>query len=168
LLEKAGKNNYGHRRAIADELNVDYKSVLLLTVAMMRPGDKVQSYEILAQALRLIEDQQWALIVVGSGSEELQVRSFFSAFKNRIVWLGKVEAERGDSGGVPDIVEHNVTGLLAKHLDVDDFTACVKSLIVDKDRRRTMGAAGAMNVARYHRIESAGQQLKKLLSDIPL
>jgi phosphatidylinositol alpha-1,6-mannosyltransferase len=74
----------------------------------------------------------------------------------------------GDSGGVPDIVEHNVTGLLAKHLDVDDFAACVKTLVVDKGRRRTMGAAGAMNVSRYHKIESAGERLKTLLSNIAL
>jgi glycosyltransferase involved in cell wall biosynthesis len=202
LLEKAGKDSDEHRRAIADELNIDCQSLLLLTVAMMRPGDKVQSYKILAQALRLIEDQAWVLLLVGAGSEESQVRSFFSGFENRIIWLGKVEADRlatlysasdifvwpavkespgmcfleamatgtpvigGDSGGVPDIVEHNVTGLLAKHLDVNDFAACVKTLVVDKDLRRTMGAAGAMNVTRYHKIESAGQQLKKLLSNI--
>jgi hypothetical protein len=49
---------------------------------------------------------------------------------------------------------------------VNDFAACVKTLVVDKDLRRTMGAAGAMNVTRYHKIESAGQQLKKLLSNI--
>ena len=204
LLEKAGKESNRHRRAIVDELNVDSQSVLLLTVAMMRPGDKVHSYEILAQALRLIEDQDWILLLVGSGSEEPQVRSFFESFGNRIIWLGRVEADRlatlysasdifvwpavkespgmcfleamaagtpvigGDSGGVPDIVEHNVTGLLAKHLDVDDFAACVKTLVVDKGRRRTMGAAGAMNVYRYHKIESAGERLKTLLSNIAL
>jgi glycosyltransferase involved in cell wall biosynthesis len=204
LLEKAEKDSNRHRRAIVDELNVDSQSVLLLTVAMMRPGDKVHSYEILAQALRLIEDQDWILLLVGSGSEEPQVRSFFESFGNRIIWLGRVEADRlatlysasdifvwpavkespgmcfleamaagtpvigGDSGGVPDIVEHNVTGLLAKHLDVDDFATCVKTLVVDKDRRRTMGAAGAMNVSRYHKIESAGERLKTLLSNIAL
>ena len=202
LLEKAGKDRDKHRRAIDREFNLDNQSPLLLTVAMMRPGDKVQSYKILAQALQSIEDQDWVLLVVGDGSEASQVRSFFSRFGNRIIWLGKVEAERlaglysgsdvfvwpavkespgmcflealatgtpvvgGNSGGVPDIVEHNVTGLLANHLDVDDFAVCVKSLLIDKDRRRAMGTAGAINVARYHRIESAGQELKKLLSDI--
>ena len=72
----------------------------------------------------------------------------------------------GNFGGVPDIVEHNVTGLLANHLDVDDFAACVKSLLLDKDHRRAMGAAGAANVARYHGLETAGQQLKTLLSEM--
>ena len=52
LLEKAGKDSDRHRRAIADELNVNSQSVLLLTVAMMRPGDKVHSYEILVQTVR--------------------------------------------------------------------------------------------------------------------
>jgi len=203
-LEKQGKNRIALRQAIIQQLSLNKRSTLLITVAMMRTGDKVESYRILAQALHLIEDQNWVLLVAGTGPEESQVRSFFTPFGHRIIWLGRVEEANlsrlyagadifvwpavkespgmcfleasatgtpvigGNSGGVPDIVKHNVTGLLAKHLDAEDFSACVKALVLDKGRRQSMGAAGAINVLRHHKIELAGQQLKKLLSNITI
>ena len=39
----------------------------LLTVAMMRPGDKQRSYEVLAEALSELQDLDWRLAVVGDG-----------------------------------------------------------------------------------------------------
>lgn len=40
----------------------------LLTVAMMRPGDKQRSYCVLAEALMALDDLDWRLAVVGDGT----------------------------------------------------------------------------------------------------
>ncbi|AVA25281.1 glycosyltransferase family 4 protein [Rhizobium sp. NXC24] len=62
----------------------------LITVAMMRRGDKFDSYVMLAQALELIRDREWTLTVIGDGPMRGEVRTLFSAFDaDRITWLGE-------------------------------------------------------------------------------
>ena len=62
----------------------------LITVAMLRRGDKFDSYAMLASALDLIRDQDWTLTVIGDGPMRGEVRSLFSAFgEDRIVWRGE-------------------------------------------------------------------------------
>ncbi|MBB3456173.1 glycosyltransferase involved in cell wall biosynthesis [Rhizobium sp. BK313] len=62
----------------------------LITVAMMRRGDKFDSYAMLAQALELIRDRDWTLTIIGDGPMRGEVRMLFSAFDNeRITWLGE-------------------------------------------------------------------------------
>ncbi|AYG62911.1 glycosyltransferase family 4 protein [Rhizobium jaguaris] len=60
----------------------------LIAVAMMRRGDKFDSYAMLAEALRLIRDGDWTLTVIGDGPMREEVRMLFSAFdSHRITWL---------------------------------------------------------------------------------
>lgn len=67
----------------------------LVTVAMMRPGDKMSSYTALAEALTLIADLDWSLAIVGDGPERAAVEALFSGFASgRIEWLG--ELSRGE------------------------------------------------------------------------
>lgn len=74
----------------------------LMTVAMMRAGDKMESYEILAASLRMIEDRPWTLGIIGDGPLRAEVEALFSGFTSgRIDWLGQRE---------PD----EIAGLLAK------------------------------------------------------
>ncbi|WP_112608701.1 glycosyltransferase family 4 protein (plasmid) [Rhizobium sp. WW22] len=62
----------------------------LITVAMLRRGDKFDSYAMLASALDLIRDQDWTLTVIGDGPMRGEVTSLFSAFgEDRIVWRGE-------------------------------------------------------------------------------
>ncbi len=62
----------------------------LMTVAMMRAGDKMQSYAMLAKALRLIEDRPWTLAVIGDGPMRHEVQALFAGFPTgRIEWLGE-------------------------------------------------------------------------------
>lgn len=64
----------------------------LVTVAMMRAGDKFSSYEALAQALRLLPDSGWRLSVVGDGPMRDDVRALFANFpEGQIEWLGQKE-----------------------------------------------------------------------------
>ncbi|QND18006.1 glycosyltransferase family 4 protein (plasmid) [Rhizobium leguminosarum bv. trifolii] len=64
----------------------------LMTVAMMRAGDKMDSYAMLAKALRLIEDRSWTLAVIGDGPMRQEVQVLFADFPGRIEWLGERNA----------------------------------------------------------------------------
>ncbi|MBY2916919.1 glycosyltransferase family 4 protein [Rhizobium leguminosarum] len=64
----------------------------LMTVAMMRAGDKMDSYVMLANALRLIEDRPWTLAVIGDGPMRQEVQALFADFPGRIEWLGERNA----------------------------------------------------------------------------
>ncbi|WP_017968226.1 glycosyltransferase family 4 protein [Rhizobium leguminosarum] len=64
----------------------------LMTVAMMRAGDKMDSYAMLAKALRLIEDRPWTLSVIGDGPMRQEVEALFAGFAGRVEWLGERNA----------------------------------------------------------------------------
>ncbi|QND41484.1 glycosyltransferase family 4 protein (plasmid) [Rhizobium leguminosarum bv. viciae] len=64
----------------------------LMTVAMMRAGDKVDSYVMLAKALRLIEDRPRTLAVIGDGPMRQEVQGLFAGLAGRIEWLGERNA----------------------------------------------------------------------------
>lgn len=63
----------------------------IATVAMMRPGDKFDSYRMLAAALaRLPESLPWTLSIVGDGALRAEVEALFSSLpRGRIVWQGE-------------------------------------------------------------------------------
>lgn len=62
----------------------------LVTVAMMRPGDKMDSYRMLAASLALIGDLDWTLEIVGDGPSRPEVEALFAGFApGRIVWHGE-------------------------------------------------------------------------------
>jgi glycosyltransferase involved in cell wall biosynthesis len=65
--------------------------VRLLTVAMMRAGDKLQSYRILAEALARVADEDWTLDVVGGGEARGEVERLFAAFGSRVAFHGRVD-----------------------------------------------------------------------------
>ncbi|TBC54134.1 glycosyltransferase (plasmid) [Rhizobium ruizarguesonis] len=64
----------------------------LMTVAMMRAGDKMDSYVMLAKALGLIEDRPWTLAVIGDGPMRQEVQGLFAGLAGRIEWLGERNA----------------------------------------------------------------------------
>jgi glycosyltransferase involved in cell wall biosynthesis len=67
--------------------------VRLLTVAMMRQGDKLASYRILAEALMQIADIPWSLDIVGSGEAREEIESLFATLDNRLRWHGQIEGK---------------------------------------------------------------------------
>jgi glycosyltransferase involved in cell wall biosynthesis len=72
----------------------------LVTVAMMRPGDKVESYRMLAQALGRIGHLPWTMSVVGDGPARDEVKAQFAGLRaDRIEWLGAIEP-----AAVPDVL----------------------------------------------------------------
>jgi glycosyltransferase involved in cell wall biosynthesis len=64
----------------------------LLTVAMMRPGDKLESYRRLAAALALLPgDLAWRLSVAGDGPLRAEVLALFAGLPaGHIDWLGQL------------------------------------------------------------------------------
>lgn len=59
----------------------------LLAVAMMRPGDKLASYQMLAESLRHVR-RPYQLLVAGDGVARPQVEHAFQSLRAKIVWLG--------------------------------------------------------------------------------
>jgi glycosyltransferase involved in cell wall biosynthesis len=56
----------------------------LLTVAMMRPGDKLASYRLLADSLHRLADRPWTLDIVGDGPAAAEVSALFATFGPRV------------------------------------------------------------------------------------
>ena len=75
-------------------LEVDHKPERnhLVTVAMMRPGDKLESYRILADALRRLLDLGWHLTVAGDGPARSQVEALFAGLPDgQVTWAGELD-----------------------------------------------------------------------------
>jgi glycosyltransferase involved in cell wall biosynthesis len=66
----------------------------LLTVAMMRPGVKMQSYALLATALRSFKEHDITLSIVGSGEAEQEVRALFQPLAIPCTFYGSVSPAR--------------------------------------------------------------------------
>jgi glycosyltransferase involved in cell wall biosynthesis len=63
----------------------------LITVAMMRAGDKFESFRMLAASLRLIGDAPWHLTVIGHGPLAGEVRELFAQMEpGRVAWKGEL------------------------------------------------------------------------------
>lgn len=66
----------------------------LIAVAMMRPGDKMASFSMLADALDLIADEDWTLSIVGDGKMRAELEQRFARFgPERIRFHGERSAE---------------------------------------------------------------------------
>lgn len=76
-------------RAAARALVPPPASPRLVTVAMMREGDKLASYLALADALERLLDRPWHLVVVGSGAAAEVVCARFASFpRGRVRFVG--------------------------------------------------------------------------------
>ena len=172
----------------------------LITVAMMRKGDKLASYEILADALTRLEDQPWTLEIVGDGPARAKIESLMAPLGPDRVWfLGQRPAEdmpallarsdmfvwpavneaygmalleaqaagipviAGDTGGVSEIVQHGVTGLLAPVGDAAALAAAMNGPLSDPARRAAMGRAAVDKVGRQHSLDIAAGRLNDIV-----
>jgi glycosyltransferase involved in cell wall biosynthesis len=57
---------------------------------MMRRGDKLASYRILADALERLRDRPWSLTIVGDGEARAEVEALFAPFRERVAFAGQV------------------------------------------------------------------------------
>ena len=67
--------------------------VEIITVAMMRTGDKLESYRFLAEALRPLLGRSWRLTIIGDGPARADVEQAFRGFPGeRCVFIGELPA----------------------------------------------------------------------------
>ncbi len=82
------------RAALAESHGLDPAQPWLLVVAMMRPGDKLASYRLLAEALHRLRGSGWQLLVAGDGPARAEVQAALGAGpRNRVRLLGEVTAD---------------------------------------------------------------------------
>jgi len=72
----------------------------------------------------------------------------------------------GAHGGIPDVIEDGVTGLLVPHGDVDALCRALESLLTDPARAKEMGARGKGLVARTFSFEQFQARLVGMLEDV--
>lgn len=85
-----------HRAALiaATGAVLDPNRPWLLTVAMMREGDKLASYRLLAQSLHSLPDIDWQLIIAGDGPAKAAVQAAFSwARPDQVIFVGEAQNE---------------------------------------------------------------------------
>jgi len=80
------------RRVLGERFRVDPGLPWLLSVAMMRPGDKLASYRALGSALSHLVDLGWQLLVVGDGPARVDVEAALAPLgAERVRYLGRLE-----------------------------------------------------------------------------
>ncbi len=80
------------RRGLAAAQGLDQSRPWLLAVGMMRPGDKLASYRILARALAGLLDLPWQLLVAGDGPARGEVEAALALLgPGRVVQLGRLD-----------------------------------------------------------------------------
>lgn len=68
--------------------------------------------------------------------------------------------------GVPEVVAHERTGLLAAPGDEAGLAACVRRLLADARERARLGEAASRRVAAEHSLEAAAESLRRRLGDL--
>lgn len=172
----------------------------LLTVAMMRAGDKLASYRLLADALEPLQNRPWTLDVVGDGEARGVVEGLFRRYGDRVRFHGEIdngdrllalyagadlfvwpavneaygmvflEAQSlgcpvvaGAYGGVPSVVRHGTTGLLAKPGDPRALATLVERLLMDRDERRRLGDCARRFVHEERSLSGGAERLRAAL-----
>jgi len=75
-------------QAIINKFGAVKDRFTLLCVAMMRSGDKLNSYTKMAEMLPHLKHKDWQLVVVGDGDSALQVKALFAEFGDRVIYTG--------------------------------------------------------------------------------
>lgn len=86
----AAEQTASARKPLAQSHDLNPDQPWLLTVAMMRQGDKLASYRLLAQALAPMQDRPWQLLIVGDGPARKDVETAFAPIApERLRYLGE-------------------------------------------------------------------------------
>jgi glycosyltransferase involved in cell wall biosynthesis len=78
----------------------------------------------------------------------------------------EVPVVASDAGGLPEVVEHGVTGLIVPRGDTGALAQAIGSLLADPDRRRRMGAAGRERALRLFDWDRSAEQFERLYLEV--
>ncbi len=93
-LADAEEKRARHRATLVASFNLQPDTPILLAVGMMRNGDKLASYRVLADALKIIEGGNWSLVIFGDGPARGAVEGAFERIDaNRLSFAGRVSPE---------------------------------------------------------------------------
>ena len=63
----------------------------MLSVGMMRAGDKLASYRLIAETLSLLPSHNWQLIIAGDGQMRAEVEQLMAPFGQAVTFLGELD-----------------------------------------------------------------------------
>ena len=85
-----------HLRPFLATTDPPYASVLdgpILSVGMMRAGDKLASYQIIARTLALLPTPDWQLEIAGDGPTRAEVEKLMKPFGSQVRFLGQLNPD---------------------------------------------------------------------------
>lgn len=83
-----------HRTRLAARFDLDPAVPWLAAVGMLRAGDKLSSYEVLACAVSMLSAPDWHLIIVGDGQERRRIEAAFAPVMSRVRFIGAADTPR--------------------------------------------------------------------------
>jgi glycosyltransferase involved in cell wall biosynthesis len=81
------------RRWVDARRKLDPAAPLVLTVAMMRADQKLESYRVLGQALERLRGRAWTALLAGDGPAEGEVRRVMEPLGARVVFAGRLAGD---------------------------------------------------------------------------
>ena len=78
----------------------------------------------------------------------------------------EVPVVASDAGGLPEVVEHGVTGLVVPRGDTPALAEAIGSLLEDPERRRRMGIAGRERALRLFDWDRSAEQFERLYLEV--
>jgi len=78
----------------------------------------------------------------------------------------EVAVVASDAGGLPEVVEHGVTGLVVPRGDSGALARAIGSLLDDPERRRAMGQAGRARALRLFDWDRSAEQFEQLYREV--
>lgn len=81
-----------------------------------------------------------------------------------MVWGKPVIASK--TGGIPEIVEDGVTGILCEPGDIGEFAEAIQKLVIDNDLREKMGCKGKERVYKMFSMERLAADVEQVFNKI--
>jgi glycosyltransferase involved in cell wall biosynthesis len=78
----------------------------------------------------------------------------------------EVPVVASDAGGLPEVVEHGVTGLVVPRGDVPALAEAIGALLADPERRRRMGVAGRRRALELFDWDRTAEQFEQVYREI--
>jgi glycosyltransferase involved in cell wall biosynthesis len=78
----------------------------------------------------------------------------------------EVPVVASDAGGLPEVVEDGVTGLVVPRGDSNALATAIGSLLADPERRRSMGRAGRERALRLFDWDRTAEQFERIYRDL--